>query len=646
MGKRGMNRRDFLKLTGAGSLAAATGGLAGGLLTPKWVWGAVPKVKGPIKIGYQAILSGTLAGYGEFHKMGAVMAIDEINAKGGIAGAKVEMDFRDSTTKADEAIKNARYFVDSWGADFLAGIDSSGQALALAPVMAQLDRVLMVTHGATEKLTEDFVYKKGIRQIFRNCMPTYNDGHAAAFIAKDFPAVKWATVSPKYEYGFTCWKMFQDTLKGLKPSAQFVAESFAPFGTTDFRSHINTIMDAKPDGLYSTEWAGELISFVRQAKEAGLFEKVKYVMFPVGAAMDVLEGLGKDMPDNLWVSARYFFLYPNNKVNNDWVARFHKRWKHYPAYVSRDGLLRDLRVQGGRGEGGIQGHEGGHRRAGGDGAGLPGGHAGLPERGPPGDLRRPLGEDEVRSEIPVQGHGGHEGPPGELVFQPAAVRGAGDVSAVQVVHAYVHVILAGLSSGMFIWLVASGLTLIFGVLGVLNFAHGSFYMLGAYCSFTVLRYLGAGFWAGLLLGPLAVCAVGFVVERFFLRHVYRIALPYPASAHVRVRPDLRQPGEDRLGRGGALASLSFLGGSVPILGRRTSRSTTCSSSPWGPRWRSSCGRCSRRRGTGGSSGRPPRTVKWRPAWASGSRPSSPASSSSAPGSAPWAGGWRSPTWGC
>jgi len=154
MGKRGMNRRDFLKLTGAGSLAAATGGLAGGLLAPKWVWGATPSVKGPIKIGYQAILSGTLAGYGEFHKMGATMAVEEINAKGGIAGQKVEMEFRDSTTKADEAIKNARYFVDSWGADFLAGVDSSGQALALAPVMGQLDRVIMFTHAATEKLTE------------------------------------------------------------------------------------------------------------------------------------------------------------------------------------------------------------------------------------------------------------------------------------------------------------------------------------------------------------------------------------------------------------------------------------------------------------------------------------------------------------
>ncbi len=90
----------------------------------------------------------------------------------------------------------------------------------------------------------------------------------------------------------------------------------------------------------------------------------------------------------------------------------------------------------------------------------------------------------------------------------------------------VHVILAGLSTGMFIWLVASGLTLIFGVLGVLNFAHGSFYMLGAYCCYSALRLMGNNFWLGLLLGPLAVCVIGLVVERFFLRQVYSLALPY------------------------------------------------------------------------------------------------------------------------
>ena len=337
MSKERMDRRGFLKMVGTGALVAGAGALGPGVMVPTGLWAQSPKIKGPIKVGYQAVLSGTLAGYGEFHKMGAQLAVEEINQKGGIAGVKVEMDFRDSTMKSDDAIKNARYFVDSWEADYLAGIDSSGQALALAPIIEKLDRVLMVTHAATEKLTEEMVFKKGIKQIFRIVNATYHDANAAAFIAKDLPAMKWATVSPKYEYGFTCWKMFQETLKKLKPGVSFVAESWAPAGSTDFRSHINTVMDANPDGLYSTEWAGELITFLKQAKQAGLFDKIKHIMLPVGAAMDVLEGMGQEMPDNIWISGRYFCLYPNNKNNNEWVARFRKRWNHFPAYVSEGG---------------------------------------------------------------------------------------------------------------------------------------------------------------------------------------------------------------------------------------------------------------------------------------------------------------------
>ena len=90
----------------------------------------------------------------------------------------------------------------------------------------------------------------------------------------------------------------------------------------------------------------------------------------------------------------------------------------------------------------------------------------------------------------------------------------------------VHVILAGISAGMFIWLVASGLTLVFGVLRLLNFAHGSFYMLGAYVCYTVLKALGGNFWLGLLLGPLIVALVGYAMERFLLRYVYHLELAY------------------------------------------------------------------------------------------------------------------------
>ena len=134
----------------------------------------------------------------------------------------------------------------------------------------------------------------------------------------------------------------------------------------------------------------------------------------------------------------------------------------------------------------------------------------------------------------------------------------------------VHVCLAGLSSGMFIWLVASGLTLIFGVLGVLNFAHGSFYMLGAYFSFALVRALWPHFYLAMILGTLGVCVLGYVVERFFLRAVYKLDLPYQlllTFAFVLIFDNLVK----LIWGAGALSAPSGLGpleGSVSIVGRR------------------------------------------------------------------------------
>jgi branched-chain amino acid transport system permease protein len=79
--------------------------------------------------------------------------------------------------------------------------------------------------------------------------------------------------------------------------------------------------------------------------------------------------------------------------------------------------------------------------------------------------------------------------------------------------------LHGLVYGMLLFLVASGLTLIFGMMGVLNFAHGALYMLGAYFSWSVLQLTGQ-FWLCLLLAPVGVALAGMVIERFFLRRVH------------------------------------------------------------------------------------------------------------------------------
>ena len=83
--------------------------------------------------------------------------------------------------------------------------------------------------------------------------------------------------------------------------------------------------------------------------------------------------------------------------------------------------------------------------------------------------------------------------------------------------------LSGLTAAMFLFIVASGLSLIFGVLRVLNFAHGSFYMLGAYMAWQVTQWLSAAslsFWVAVPAAALAVALLGGVIERLLLRHLY------------------------------------------------------------------------------------------------------------------------------
>jgi len=83
--------------------------------------------------------------------------------------------------------------------------------------------------------------------------------------------------------------------------------------------------------------------------------------------------------------------------------------------------------------------------------------------------------------------------------------------------------MGGLTTAMFLFLIASGLSLVFGIMRVINFAHGSFYMLGAYLAWQGVEWVhptGAGFWIAALLAATGVGVLGAVVERLFFRQLY------------------------------------------------------------------------------------------------------------------------------
>ena len=83
-------------------------------------------------------------------------------------------------------------------------------------------------------------------------------------------------------------------------------------------------------------------------------------------------------------------------------------------------------------------------------------------------------------------------------------------------------LMLGLVNGSFYAMLSLGLAVIFGLLGVVNFAHGAFYMLGAYAAYVGLDSFGINYWVALVLSPLVVGALGIALERLLLRHLYQL----------------------------------------------------------------------------------------------------------------------------
>jgi branched-chain amino acid transport system substrate-binding protein len=291
-----------------------------------------------IKLGVQGVSSGSHADYGRQIMMGATMAVEEINAKGGILGSKLEMKFMDDENKPAVGVKNARYLVQEWGAHFMYGTDSSGVAMALGPVLAELGRIHFFTHAATQRLTEELVAQKGVKEIVRVSVPVYQDAILAALVFKDVPQIKrWANIGADYEYGIVSWNLFKDTLKKFRPDVEFVGAAWAPFWTMDFSPHLSSVMASNPDAIFSTPWAGEGVMLLRQALLLGVFDKVQAWWQAMGGSVDVLEGIAREVQDNkfkgkLWATARYIHNWPDSADNKAFVDRFQKRWGRFPNY--------------------------------------------------------------------------------------------------------------------------------------------------------------------------------------------------------------------------------------------------------------------------------------------------------------------------
>src|SRR5215469_14756096 len=249
-----------------------------------------------IKIGTPMPLSGPASVYGVPVVKGAEMAVSEINANGGVLGRKLQLLSRDSKASADEAVRLSRELIIKDGVDFLAGTLTSAEAPAVSTV-AKENKIVFVAPTSKSTLLTDPQHIHPY--IFRVASNTDVEGLAGATEMAKFKDVKTvATVAPDYAYGRDSIAAFEKALKKLRPDIQIVDEQWPKLGEPDFTAFITAQMGKKPDAIYCSLFAGDFVTFTKQATPLGYFKAIKNRLIDGGeiGTPDEAQALGSDYP--------------------------------------------------------------------------------------------------------------------------------------------------------------------------------------------------------------------------------------------------------------------------------------------------------------------------------------------------------------
>jgi len=275
----------------------------------------------PIRVGFPIILSGGGALFGQPALTGAQMLVKEVNDKGGVLGRTLELVVRDSKGTPEEATRASRELVLKEGADFLVGGLTSAEGIAISAVAKEQKVIYIAAIPKTTTMTEP---GKLHPYVFRAAANSLTEGRSGAVFMAKLPVTKIYTIGPDYEYGQVVTKAFMDWLKKLKPQAQIVGQGWPKLGEQDYTPFITTAMAAKPEAVFSTLWGGHFVTFAKQAKPYGFFEKVRVVTAGEGGSPETAMALKDDLPLGLISNSYDVFYYDPVPAHREYVARLKK----------------------------------------------------------------------------------------------------------------------------------------------------------------------------------------------------------------------------------------------------------------------------------------------------------------------------------
>ena len=320
----GMSVRWIAAAGAALLLAGACGGSTSG--------GGATSFKGTKNVGLSIALTGQSQLYGHAISQAMRLAADDINAKGGVNGYKINADILDDATQVPNAVNNFKSLILQDNVVAMLGPVTSAQCQASSPIAKQNKVIMIAATCNSYQLTSE---PDLINPYYVSIVPnTFMEGTAAGQLAAKTGAKKIFIVSPKYLFGISETNAFVAELKKVAPSATIINNPstwYVPFPTNPrWDSTINAIQAAKPDLVYSNIFAADQINFITQATQVDPNFFQKYPMTTL-ASVDELQTLGSKYPLGMHLYQRAPFFALNNSSMNAFVTKYRGRYGEYPS---------------------------------------------------------------------------------------------------------------------------------------------------------------------------------------------------------------------------------------------------------------------------------------------------------------------------
>lgn len=264
------------------------------------------------------------ANFLEPYKKGMDLAVEEVNAAGGLLGKKIELVIRDDNANPGEAVRAAEELVSREKVDVLTGTFLSHVGLAVTDFSKQKKFFFL----AAEPLTDKIVWQNGHRYTYRLRPSTYMQVAMLVPEAAKMKKKRWALVYPNYEYGQSAAATFKKLLKEVQPDVEFVAEQAPPLGKVDAASVTQALIDAKPDAVFNVLFGADLAKFVREGATRELF-KGREVFSVLSGEPEYLDPLKDEAPAN-WYVTGYPWYGIDTPEHKRFLGAYQKKFNDYP----------------------------------------------------------------------------------------------------------------------------------------------------------------------------------------------------------------------------------------------------------------------------------------------------------------------------